>query len=146
MNNPRMTTKERNLVKGALRRVFSRSELRKTAIEASIIPGYSDLSRPKVKTWCLCSQCRFGEAKSYVVVDHIDPVVPTHCSLEEMSWDDVIYRMWCALDNLQVLCQTCHKSKTSIESKERKRFKKEKTKDVNRKRRAPRKNRTKKRI
>lgn len=119
MKNPRITKKEQGLLKGALRRVFSRSELRNTVVNASLIE-HSDPKRPRVKKWCRCALCKLPEARSYVAVDHIAPVIPLHRSFEEMSLDEVVDRLWCLLDNLQVLCETCHDDKTAEERKLRK--------------------------
>ncbi len=47
------------------------------------------------------------------VVDHIDPVVDPAKGFT--TWDDVINRMFCEQDNLQVLCHSCHKIKTAEE-------------------------------
>jgi hypothetical protein len=47
------------------------------------------------------------------VVDHIDPVIdPTKGFI---SWDDVINRLFCEEEGLQVLCYECHKAKTNEE-------------------------------
>lgn len=116
--NSRISAKERGLLKGAIRRVFSRSELRRIAIENSIIQ-HSDDSRKRVKTWCLCANCKKPEAKSNVQVDHILPVIPTDKSLEQLTWDEVVDRIWCEPIHLQVLCTDCHDLKTKAERKER---------------------------
>lgn len=117
--NPRITKKERGLIKGAVRRVFSRSDLRRIAVAKTIVTNYQDASRPRVKTWCFCSACNRHWAKSEMEVDHIDPVVPSHLTLEDMSWDDVVDRIWCPESNLKAICKACHKLKTKREAKER---------------------------
>jgi hypothetical protein len=123
MNNPNMTAKERNLLKGAIRRVFSRSELRRRVIEASIIEDHIDPSRPKVKKWCRCAVCDKPEAKSYMAADHKDPVIPVNSSLESMTWDQLVDRIWCDILNLQSICSECHNTKSSAETKQRAEFK-----------------------
>src|ERR1017187_3371000 len=95
LSNPNISAKERGLIKGAIRRVFSRSDLRKAVIEASIIEGYTDETRKRVKTWCECALCGKREAKSNMECDHIDPIIPLETSLEQMNWDTVINRIWC---------------------------------------------------
>jgi hypothetical protein len=35
------------------------------------------------------------------------------------TWDDVINRMFCEKENLQVLCHECHKAKTQEEKESR---------------------------
>lgn len=119
MNNPRISAKERNLLKGAIRRVFSRSELRRAVIKKAII-SHSDPKRPKVKTWCRCAICKQPEAISYMQVDHVDPIVPISKTLEKMEWTEVIDRTWCDENNLQAVDKVCHKKKSKLEREERK--------------------------
>jgi 5-methylcytosine-specific restriction endonuclease McrA len=128
MRNP-PNPKERNLVKGAIMRVFSRSELRREVIDESIMIGYIDTSRPRVKTWCKCKECETPTPKSYMAVDHIEPKVPVDSSLEEMSWDELVDNTWCAKSNLQPICTDCHDRKSKAENKVRRKLKKEKKND-----------------
>lgn len=128
MNNLRISNKERNLIKGAIRRIFSRSELRKQVIEESVIKDYSDPLRPKVQTWCRCKVCKKPEAKSYMECDHNPPIVPLNKSLIEMSWDELIDNLWCDKKNLDAICSTCHYLKSAEEAAIRRKFKKEKNK------------------
>lgn len=123
--NDRITPKDRNAIKGALRRAFSRSELHRRVIEASVVV-HSDPTRPRVKTWCLCNVCKKPDAKSYMAVDHIDPLIPVDQAFADMSLDTVIDRLWCEQINLQVICQLCHDIKTAREKEERKQSKRSK--------------------
>jgi len=120
--NKRVTPRERGLLKGAVRRVFSRSELRNKVIQASLVE-HSDPARPRVKKWCLCAVCKKPEAKSYMTVDHIDPVIPLSSSFEEMGLDKTVDRLWCDINNLQAICPLCHDEKTKLERKARKKSK-----------------------
>lgn len=117
--------KERNLVKGAIRRVFSRSELRREVLAAAIMDLPKDPNRPRVTKWALCSICRKIEAAYMMEVDHIHPVVPLDKSLEELSWDILIERLWCNPMDLQVVCKECHKAKSKAENKERRLLKRD---------------------
>jgi 5-methylcytosine-specific restriction endonuclease McrA len=117
-DNPRITAKERNLIKGALRRVFARSDLRRQALEKTIVQ-HSDPARPRVKTWCRCPECHAFKAKSEMQVDHVEPIVPLLDALEEMSADDLVNRIWCAPENLRAICEDCHDAKTKAERKVR---------------------------
>jgi 5-methylcytosine-specific restriction endonuclease McrA len=119
MKNPRISAKERNLLKGAVRRVFSRSNLRRAIIEAAKIEHYDNI-RSRVKKWGQCAECKQPTAMYQMQVDHIDPIIPLDLTLEDMSWDTVIDRTWCAQTNLQPLCIPCHKEKTKQERKARK--------------------------
>lgn len=121
--NPRVTNKERNLLKGSIRRVFSRSELRNQVVDQAVIQ-HSDSDRKRVKTWVMCKECLKPEAKSNVAVDHVLPIVPLDSDFNHMSFDQLIDNLWCDIKNLQVLCDTCHDSKTKYENKLRRAFKK----------------------
>lgn len=118
--------KERNLIKGSLRRVFSRSELRKEALLKSVI-DYTDLSRPRVKKWSRCSLCLRPTPTYLIEIDHEVPIIPVELSLEQMSWDDVVDRIWCDIFNLVPLCKECHRNKTALENKLRRELKKKGT-------------------
>lgn len=113
-----LTPKDRALIKGALRRVFSRSELRREALQLSVI-FHTDPSRPRVKRWGRCVACTKPTALYQMEVDHIEPIVPLHLTLEQMSWDDLVSRLFCGSCNLQVLCKDCHHSKSLSENKQR---------------------------
>lgn len=120
--NSKLTPKERGLLKGAIRRVFSRSDLRKKVLDSSTV-DHKDDNRPRVKKWSICFTCKKLVPKYKMVVDHILPVIRTDESFEELSLDLVIDRMWCSEDNLQPICPDCHDIKTKGERNERKRYK-----------------------
>jgi 5-methylcytosine-specific restriction endonuclease McrA len=117
--NPRLNARDRGLIKGAVRRAFARSELRRSVLQDAKIT-HSDPSRPRVKTWYKCAHCEKPFAQHQLEVDHKSPVVPTHTTLEKMSWDDLINNTWCDKIGLQVLCETCHDLKSANERKLRK--------------------------
>lgn len=128
MGNPQLkrpdNAKERNLVKGAIRRVFSRSDLRKVALDANAV-DYKDPARPRVTAFVYCSVCGLIFPRYLADVDHVLPIVPVDKSLEEMSWTELVDRVWCDLDNLQILDEDCHSQKSKLENQERRRLKKE---------------------
>lgn len=120
--------KERNLLKGAIRRVFSRSMLRKEALDASRVfdvPKEIQELRPRVTKWSKCTDCKECTPTYLMEVDHISPIIKLDEQLEDLTWDKFIDRVWCALDNLVAKCKPCHKIKTKSENKERRRLKKE---------------------
>jgi 5-methylcytosine-specific restriction endonuclease McrA len=124
MSNPRITKKERALLKGAIRRVFSRSELRRKALDRALVKDYHDPSRKRVTRWGKCSICSKLEPAYLLEVDHLEPVQPLGVTLEEMAWDTVIDNVWCDENKLQAVCKPCHKAKSKQENKERRRIKK----------------------
>lgn len=127
----KLTAKERNLIKGAIRRVFSRSELRRSIIAASQIEHY-DPSRPRVKKWGRCTACKQPTALYQLEVDHLDPIIPVNRTLEDMSWDEVIARVFCDPINLDTKCKLCHRSKSKVENRERALARKERKNNVKR--------------
>lgn len=46
-------------------------------------------------------------------VDHIKPIIDPAVGF--VSWDETIERMFCDSDNLQLLCNDCHKAKSQEE-------------------------------
>lgn len=124
--NPRITPKERGLIKGALRRVFSRSELRKTALAKADAPGVVSMNRPRVKKWSTCPICVKYIPTYLMQVDHVNPIIPLDMSLQEISWDTLIDNIWCNPSNLVAMCKECHLTKTKEEGKIRRANKKEK--------------------
>jgi 5-methylcytosine-specific restriction endonuclease McrA len=62
-----------------------------------------------------CNSCCKLFPMNAVRVDHILPVVDPAVGF--VSWDSYIERMFCEVENLQVLCNPCHDFKTKSESK-----------------------------
>jgi 5-methylcytosine-specific restriction endonuclease McrA len=127
--NPRITPKDRGLIKGAIRRAFSRSELRKQALERSRVE-YAAHERPRVKKWSKCPLCHRFIPTYLMVVDHILPIIDIISSFEDQSLDETVGRTWCPLDNLQAICEECHDTKTKGEKEARKAHKNSLTKDT----------------
>lgn len=125
LKNP-PSKKERGLIKGAIRRVFSRSELRRRILDKSVVKDYGDPSRNRVTRWSRCNSCSKMEPSYLMEIDHELPIIPVDRSLDEMSWDEIIDNLWCDERNLKPLCKPCHKQKTKIENAERRKFQKAK--------------------
>lgn len=123
MRNPRVTKKELGLIKGALRRVFSRSELRKQALDAYTIDHY-DSERPRVTKWAWCPECGQIYPRYLTQVDHQLPIIAINETLEDLTFDELVNRLWCDLSNLKAMDKDCHKEKTKAENKARREFKK----------------------
>ncbi len=114
MRNP-PNAKERGLLKGAIRRVFSRSELRKAVVDAATIKHF-DSARPRVTKWVFCAECGVIFPKYLAQVDHIVPLIPLDKTLEDLEWTEVVDRAWCDIKNLACLDPDCHKIKSKIEA------------------------------
>lgn len=120
--NSRVTPKDRNLIKGALRRAFARSELHKRA-SARFSIEHEDPKRPRVKKWAWCAKCGEVTPRWQMQLDHLNPIVPTDTKFENMSLDTLVDNLWCEENLLDLLCEMCHTLKTSLEREERKRHK-----------------------
>ena len=57
----------------------------------------------------LCNLCQQDFPQKEVQVDHANPIGTGK------TWDEFIDGLFCEADNLQVLCKTCHSTKTSSE-------------------------------
>jgi hypothetical protein len=129
---------KKRLIKGGIRRVFRQS------IEMRVVLQSSRIELPpktlkdgsvgkKNQVRYKCAVCGNLFSQKDVAVDHIEPVIPLHRSEEDLTIDEMAYRIWCDTNNLQVVCNTtlkknngipsCHKIKTDEENFIRKRLK-----------------------
>ena len=113
-------------IRGAIRRTFARAPVKQEVLKAvrKEFPKYNkDGTRSKKDAVCyLCNVCKEYKGSTHVSVDHIIPVV----SVEEgfVDWNVFVERLYCGKENLQVICEECHKAKTKRERDERNRLKK----------------------
>jgi len=112
---------QKNLIKGAIRRLFSRSP---AIIEARRKAIHPTKKGPRGGKQYKCKQCKQCFALKYVQVDHIKPVIPLNKTIADLDYNTLVKRIFCKPSNLQVLCKECHKKKTARERKQRKRLRK----------------------
>lgn len=60
-----------------------------------------------------CKKCKNDFSAKDVQVDHIKPIVDPKVGF--VSWDVFIENLFCEKKNLQVLCTSCHSTKTKKE-------------------------------
>jgi len=106
----------------AWKRVFSKSPLRKEAMEIAKCPRKKG---PKGGARYRCAKCKKDFGSWEVEVDHIDPVIPLERLARGLSWGDIENRLFCDLSNLQVICKDCHAKKNRKEMAARKRNKRQ---------------------
>lgn len=105
------------VIRGAIRRTFARSPVVREVMNEvrKEFPKYNkDGSRSKKDAVCyLCNRCKKYVGSTKISVDHKIPVV----SVEEgfVDWNEFISRLYCGKENLQVICDDCHKRKTNFE-------------------------------
>jgi 5-methylcytosine-specific restriction endonuclease McrA len=59
-----------------------------------------------------CNICKHWFPEKEINVDHIIPAGKLNCAEDLPGF---VIRLFCEIDNLQVLCQNCHNEKTQIE-------------------------------
>lgn len=122
---------ERNRVKGALRQSFRMSpqmwetlQRAKHELPPALKKDGTPGKRPQVRY--KCAICGGMFMQKHVQVDHIFPVVPLWKTESDMTYDEMVERIFCGKDNLQVVCSTplskndgkpsCHKTKSDEEN------------------------------
>lgn len=111
---------DKSIIKGALRRVFARSPMIHSVLADSVHPTAKG---PKGGKQYVCSNCKQTYAGNKVAVDHIVPVVPLDQTVQDLDYNEMVKRIFCSKNNLQVLCENCHKDKTKKERDFRKQAK-----------------------
>lgn len=61
-----------------------------------------------------CNSCKEWFPEKQINVDHIKPAGSLNCK-EDLA--GFVERLFCEIDNLQVLCEKCHDVKTKLEKK-----------------------------
>ena len=124
-----MTVKERNggewtdarfrsFVTSALRAASRRWPVKYKALKAAFAGRQVNAKTGKLAMHYKCAKCKKLFVAADVQVDHVQPVVDPKKGF--VGWDVYIDRMFCEIENLQVLCEADHKIKTDQEKLERK--------------------------
>lgn len=104
-------------IRGALRRVFSRSPIVREVLMKvrREVPKYrQDGTRAKKDAvQYLCNVCSQYVGSTQVAVDHIVPVISVDDGF--IDFNTFIQRLFCDASNLQVICDDCHQKKTNSE-------------------------------
>ena len=104
-------------IRGALRRQFSRSPivrevLMKVRREIPKFNKNGSRAKKDAVQYC-CNVCGQWVGSTSVTVDHITPVIDVQAGF--VDWNQFVDRLFCGPQNLQVICDTCHNSKTQGE-------------------------------
>lgn len=120
------------LIYSYLKRAFRLSDLRRQAmkrVEVRVRGTNKDGSvAARDSVFYKCENCgvlcKAQPSPNYprIQIDHISSVIPVDRAID--SYDDLINRLFCSLDNLQALCMGCHKVKSVAENAKRRLFKK----------------------
>lgn len=71
----------------------------------------------------LCNECKLKYPKNKVEVDHVDNLIELHKTRKDYTLDELLARLDCPIDQLQVLCLNCHSQKSSLDRKKRQKLK-----------------------
>lgn len=108
----------RSFVTSALRTASQRWPPKFEALKNALEGRKVNQKTGKLANHYRCAACDGLFVSSDVNVDHIKPVVDPKRGFK--TWDEYIDRLFCELDNFQVLCRPCHKDKTQKEKEQRK--------------------------
>jgi len=102
----------------ALRKATSRYPPKYECLAEAYVGQKVNLKTGREGKHYLCATCCGEFPAKEVQVDHIYPVIQPDVGFT--SWDDYIERLFCAKDDMQVLCTQCHSIKTKEENNGRK--------------------------
>ena len=110
--------KWRSWVVSLLRRGTMRFPPRNEALRAAKTEKKINEKTGRMAQHYQCAGCLQEFPAKGVVADHISPVIEPGVGF--IDWNTYIVRMFCSVENLQVLCSTCHDVKSAQERKDRK--------------------------
>jgi len=105
----------------SVKRTFSRSKFAIDFKNKSIVKGVFGKRGGKIGK---CSICGEHTPLYKLSIDHIDPIVDIKISGRYMSFITLYDRTFCDEKNLQVLCKSCHDSKSKKERSQRVKWRK----------------------
>lgn len=108
----------RSFVTSALRAASRRWPPKFKALKEAFVGRKTNKKTGKLAMHYKCATCKKHFVAADVQVDHVLPVVDPKVGF--IGWDSFIDRIFCEIENLQVLCKPCHKVKTEEEKAERK--------------------------
>jgi ribosomal protein L44E len=106
----------KSFVTSALRGGFTRYPPKFEVLKNAFVSKKTNKATGRLASHYKCAKCKKQFVAKDVQVDHKDPVVG-EAGWE--SWDVYIERLYCTVDNLQVLCKGCHAVKTKEERKKK---------------------------
>lgn len=105
----------RSFITSAIRSGFRRYPNKYLALKNAFLSRKKNKASGRIAAFYKCAKCKKGYTNKDVQVDHMSPVVDPAVGF--VNWDDYIQRMYCPVENLQVLCKKCHAVKTKEERK-----------------------------
>lgn len=107
-----------SFVKSALRAASRKWPPKYQCLNSALVGTKTNVASGRMAKHFRCAACNEDFPAAKVQVDHVDPIIDPVIGFT--TWDDVVQRMFCEKENLQVLCLDCHKKKTAEEKQKRK--------------------------
>lgn len=107
-----------SFVKSALRAASRKWPPKYETLNASYVGQQVNSASGRMAKHFRCAACGGSFPAAKVQVDHVIPIIDPEKGFT--TWDDVVQRMFCEKENLQVLCLDCHAAKTAEEKQKRK--------------------------
>ena len=107
----------KTFITSALRGAFRRYPPKYETLKEASVGKKVNKKTGRLAEHFTCASCKQEFPAKDVQVDHIEPCVDPQEGF--LNWDVYIKRMFCAKNNLQVLCTKCHDVKSAGERKER---------------------------
>lgn len=113
---PWTAARKHSFIVSALRNAWRRYPAKWVVMKEASVGKKTNKKTGRLAEHYLCKKCKKDFPAKEVSCDHISPVVSSEGF---SSWDEFIARLFCEQENLQVLCNECHKVKTNLERKAR---------------------------
>ncbi len=107
----------KSFITSALRGGFTRYPPKFEVLKNAFVSKKTNKATGRQASHYKCAKCKKQFVAKDVQVDHKEPVVDPAVGF--VSWDTYIERLYCTVDNLQVLCRACHSAKTKAERKKK---------------------------
>jgi len=107
-----------SFVKSALRAASRKWPPKYETINSALVGQKTNVASGRLAKHYRCAACEGDYPASQIQVDHKIPIIDPTVGFT--SWDDVVNRMFCEKENLQVLCTECHSLKTKEERSKKK--------------------------
>lgn len=96
-----------------IRLLFRQSPQFQEALKRSVHPT---IKGPRGGKMYACACCGEAFSAKEIQVDHIDSVVPKGIKQKDMTIDEYVERLFCSVENLQILSKDCHIIKSKKEN------------------------------
>ena len=107
----------KNFIISALRSASNRYPPKYECLNAAKVGKKINKASGRLAEHYKCAACEKLFVAKDVHVDHIEPVVSPLTGF--VDWNTFIESLFCGVENLQVMCRSCHSVKTQVEKKER---------------------------